>query len=374
MTDKKNKELPVAIHGMEGRAYKAMLMFLQGPCKGLVSVVDDANLAELDIIDITSESAKFFLKNKLTESNNKPIIVLSMEDYESDSSLVIVVKKPIKILSMQEALDKVLLLLASPPTVKKSPKKPRVISTPEIDSRQKKSQKQVISSDTKLPEQPINNEQKKTAKHKAAAQLTEEGLSNFIGTIFDIDFDNMKQALKANYEPKDYYQGYVQASLRLAKEKGRFLKLESGWKSLMILPHSNEIWLDSNDKQLRAFANVMVNSMSGVKKRMAVKLIDPKVELMDIDLASFQDMDVFLWKLSLWTSKGRYPQVIDIERPVKLKQWPNFTRVVITPHAMRISAVLIKEPKTLSNLAKMLDIKFQYIFIFISAAHALGLI
>ena len=380
MTDKQKKELRVALHGMEGRAYKAMLMFLQGPCKGLVDVVED-NLAQAHIIDLSSVQSKQLFEKKLSESIDKPIIILSLDDYETDNALVILVRKPIKMLNMQEALEKASLLSRSflAPAVKKIQEKVLLPSLENetatvktsvaskkasTNSTEKSSQKQLTPS----------NEDKKTAKHKAAEQLTEDSLTNFIGTVFDIDFNDIKQALKANYEPKDYYQGYVQASLKLAIEKGRFLKLESGWKPLIILPHSHEVWLDSNDKQLRAFANVLVNSMSGVKKRMAVKPIDPKSEFVDIDLANFQDMDVFLWKLSLWTSKGRYPQAIDINRPVKLKQWPNFTRFVVTPHAMRISALLIEEPKTLIDVAHMLDVKLQYVFIFISAAHALGLV
>jgi hypothetical protein len=84
-------------------------------------------------------------------------------------------------------------------------------------------------------------------------------------------------------------------------------------------------------------------------------------------------MDAFLWKVACWASKGRYPVSIDISHPVYLKSWPNFTRLLITPHALRISALLIRGPRTLGNVAEVLDIKPQYVFVFISAACALGL-
>jgi hypothetical protein len=84
-------------------------------------------------------------------------------------------------------------------------------------------------------------------------------------------------------------------------------------------------------------------------------------------------MDAFLWKLACWASKGRYPKSIDINQPVYLKSWPNFTRLLVTPHALRISALLIQSPRTLTNVAQVLNIKPQYVFVFISAACALGL-
>jgi hypothetical protein len=88
----------------------------------------------------------------------------------------------------------------------------------------------------------------------------------------------------------------------------------------------------------------------------------------------FQTMDAFLWKAACWASKGRYPVAIDIRQPVYLKSWPNFTRLLVTPHAMRIAALLIQSPRTLPNVAETLNIKPQYVFVFVSAAYALGLV
>jgi hypothetical protein len=72
--------------------------------------------------------------------------------------------------------------------------------------------------------------------------------------------------------------------------------------------------------------------------------------------------------------KGRYPDSINIDKPVVLKCWPNFTRLVITPHALRIAATLIESPKTLMQVSKILKIKPQYVFVFISAANAVGFV
>ena len=42
MKDKRKYPLKVALHGMDGRTYKMMVMYLQGPCKGVAVVVEDS--------------------------------------------------------------------------------------------------------------------------------------------------------------------------------------------------------------------------------------------------------------------------------------------------------------------------------------------
>jgi hypothetical protein len=84
-------------------------------------------------------------------------------------------------------------------------------------------------------------------------------------------------------------------------------------------------------------------------------------------------LEAFLWKLACWTSMGRYPKGLDHTKPVYLKNWPNFTRLLVTPHALRIAALLVQHPRTMGDVAQKLNIKPQYVFIFISAACAIGL-
>jgi hypothetical protein len=85
-------------------------------------------------------------------------------------------------------------------------------------------------------------------------------------------------------------------------------------------------------------------------------------------------MEAFLWKLACWTSLGRYPMEIDYKKPVYLKHWPNLTRLMITPHALRIAALLALKPSLMGDIASLLNIKPQYVFVFVSCANAIGLI
>jgi hypothetical protein len=91
------------------------------------------------------------------------------------------------------------------------------------------------------------------------------------------------------------------------------------------------------------------------------------------DLDKCQSMEAFVWKLAIWTSKGRFPDVIDIHNQVYLKRWPNFTRLVVTPHALRIAALLMQGPRSMLNIASVLNIKPKFVFVFVSACYALDL-
>ncbi len=220
-----------------------------------------------------------------------------------------------------------------------------------------------------------SEEQKKVAKHQAAMQINEQSFSSFIGLVEGVDFSDPKQWGTASYNPKHYYQGYVQSAVEIAFEKSIAVKLSSAWKPLILLPRSHEVLLDADDKQLRAFASVNVKFMPiSTTKIMSIAPVNIAEEAISTDLEKFQDLNSFLWKLACWTSKGRYISSLDLERPIYLKQWPNFTRLVITPHAMRIASLLVTEPRAIPDIVQVLKIKPQYVFIFISAAYTIGIL
>lgn len=77
---------------------------------------------------------------------------------------------------------------------------------------------------------------------------------------------------------------------------------------------------------------------------------------------------------ALLTSKGRLPKGVDVNQGFFLKRWPGMTRLMLPPHAMRVAALLTQQPHLLFEAAQRMGIRQQYVFAFVSAAHALGLI
>ncbi|MCK4842502.1 MAG: hypothetical protein KAT04_11590 [Methylococcales bacterium] len=371
MKSKNKSPIKVALYGMDGRTYKTMVMFLQRSCKGIAFVVDEFD-AEIDIIDADFVDIHKVINERRSKTPNRPIIILSL--HKQSITGVVYVKKPAEAVALLAALKE-----ASSPQFLKQIKnithsavsdngvKAKPVETKPVEVKQVT--KPIV---TEAPKNIDTEEQKKVAKHKTAMRLNEGSFSTYIGHVEGIDFSVREQALKASFNPKDYFMGYVLSAMAVAKNKSRILQLNSSWKPLVIFPHSHEIWLDADDKQLRAFAGLKIHSQS--ESGMKLIPVDQNTLGVKTKMENFYDKDVFLWKLAIWTSKGRYPNYIDINRPVFLKQWPNFTRLLITPHSLRISALLIEGPRTLINIADSLKIKPQYVFIFISAAAALDLV
>jgi len=218
------------------------------------------------------------------------------------------------------------------------------------------------------------DEQKKTQKHRTAIDLSDEVYSSYIGHVEGVDFTDEKQVLLASFNSKHYFLSYIQSALRVAKEKKRIIQLNANWKPLIIFPDTHEIWLDAKDVQLRAFSGILMKQWAGSGSGVSLNAADPEKLACHDKLENFYDADMLLWKVAIWTSKGRFPSAIDIHQPVYLKQWPNFTRLLITPHALQITAVLTHSPALMMDVVKQLQIKPEYVFVFISAAHALGLV
>ncbi|MGR8942455.1 MAG: hypothetical protein ACU83P_12790 [Gammaproteobacteria bacterium] len=366
MLENKQRPLKVALHGMDGRSSKTMTMFLQGPCRGIAIVVN-AEDAEIDVFDGDAPASKSLLTERLEQGAQKPIIVLSLQDLHHEGALH--VRKPVKTDDMITVLKHARVLLADGAERKVVRTIPAAVPAGDEDEE---------STEDPDEKQPLKtyvihqDERKKTSKHQTAMRLDEKGFHAYIGSLPDIDVNDPTQFANAAYEPKDFFQGYLQSAFLVCRAKGQIMQLQSGWKPITIFPHTQEVWLDADDAQLKAFAGIKLNP--GATSRMSITPVNAQTIAVNGALDKFQSMDAFLWKLACWTSKGRYPNAIDFEQPVYLKSWPNFTRLLMTPHALRIAALLVQGPRTLANVAQVLDIKPQYVFVFASAANALGIL
>jgi len=370
------KTLKVALPGMNEKAQKMLAMYLQGPCKSAGVVIAGSGDAEVDIIDIDLPEGKIILEKKQITESNIPSIVLSLANINSiNSDAIFHIKKPITQEAMLNALDsaKGHILNNSNKTKSQPETEPSLLDEPLLHPIAQG----LVNEPIKPP--PLKHyvagigDRDKTSKHKTAMQMDEKGFAAYMGIMESLDITNAVQLKQAHYNPRDYFQGYVQSALKVASARNQIMQLNSGWKPLLIFPHNQEIWLNADDKQLRAFAGITINKSGDPHKNMSLTPLDPD-SAVNYDLDKFQSMEALVWKLACWTSKGRYPQQIDIDSPVFLKHWPNFTRLLITPHAIRIAALLTDKPRTAANAALALKIKPEYVFIFISAAFAIGLL
>ncbi len=363
------KVIKVALFGMDDRSYKMMNHYLQGPCKGIAVVVEESE-ADIDIIDADCSNARDILESRRAKATDRPIILLSLEPLSIAGTVY--VKKPVT----SEDLIPALKGLSTRVEADNKQKREEVaeVSPPKVDKASLTSETNVVTEKKSAPKERTVDlkEKKKVSKHRTAKDLTDDVLPAYLGYVSGIDFSDTEQVLHASFNSKAYFLGYLQYAMKVAKDKGRVVKLNTSWNPLIIFPETDEIWLNSEEMQLRAFSGIEITKLS--ESKMTISSVDSRKLSCNDKAECFFNYNEFVWKVAIWTSKGRYPNSIDIHRPVFLKQWPNFTRLLITPHAVQIAALLAAEPRTLLDVIETLKIKPEYVFVFISAAHATGII
>jgi hypothetical protein len=370
--------------GFDARSYTALQLFFRGKCGDKAVLVGESE-ADVSIIDMDSYNGAKILAEQRDRYPERPLILLALEQRNEAAPGAIHIKKPVQIQSMLAGLDEVRERLAAKARAKASAAKAAQGlaapgQPPQAPPPSPPPAAEVPAEKPTAPKKPAGAREESKAANQAAMQLDERGFGDYIGSLKDIDPNNPLEVTAAQYDPKRYLQGYLQSACKAALTKNCALRLNTGWKPITIFPQSREIWVDADDQQLRSFCLVPVHSISELgfaDSDAGVMTISPAstIKLKDEsrDLSKLQRMDALIWKVALWTSAGRVPEDIDLNRPVYLRNWPNFTRLLVFPHALRIAALLSEQPRSLLNVAEALNIRQQYVFAFFSAARALGL-
>jgi hypothetical protein len=382
MTHSSKTPWRIALHGMDSRTCKGMEIYLKGPCRGIAVIAAEAE-AEIDMLDADCRNAKELLESRKAKTPQRPLILLSLEHLQIENTFFI--QKPLNVEKMEAVLKqikafntpkrKVLVeavhIADTPAEVEPpAPQQPASAAQQLAPATAAKTDIEVYLKKPAGVKSEENAEHHATVKHQSAMQQNEGGFTAYLGILDDIDFNNPEQLLTACFDPRLYFLASVQSAYKTAKLQDCPLMLNSIWKPLFIFPETQEIWLDADDKQLRAFAGITINKSSAHLTLSAAK---PELRV-SLSMDKFLDMQAFLWKLTIWTSKGRFPLGLDMHRPVYLKRWPNFTRLVITPDALRIAAVLVKAPRSPLDVASVLRVNPQHVFVFVSACYMLGLL
>ena len=358
-------------------------VFLQGPCKNQGVIVTDSN-AEVSVIDLDKFKARKVLEENLKKYPKRPIIALSVTAQDIPNAIFL--RNPVQIESMMKVIAEARLRLDSSDDL--------AGSMEEIASKISEESRNKTTETNERPDRISEETQKKGAstpanpairqhsnRHKAAMILDEKGFKKYIGSVMDIDVRDLAQVKKAYYDPKHYLQGYVQEAVKIAVAKNSVIRLNTGWKPITIFPDTQEIAVDMDDKQLRLICAVPIKSIDrfdtfspGEARGSTITVVEKPDALEKYNPEMIQSVESFLWKLTLWTSKGRIPIGTNLYHPCYLKRWPNMTRLLGMPHSMRIAALMVSGPRTLLNITETLGIRQRYVFAFFSAATAVGIV
>ncbi|RLW63829.1 MAG: hypothetical protein B6D73_13600 [gamma proteobacterium symbiont of Stewartia floridana] len=344
MSDQQASPIRVAAIGMDQRQRNALVMLFNSHCHKRYILVEEES-SEICIIDLDLYGGERLWQEFRQRHPDRPLILASLKPRQVENGHTLFVKKPIPIIQLMNAIGQLSQTLnnrtaeqqidpvASPETTPSLPQKPR------------------------HPAAPVTR--------KVASLMTEAQETVFIGTSPDIDPDNQQQLAKIYYDPQHYLQGHVQQALNQATRYNKNVTIEGPWPAIDLIIANQQIMVDAGEKHLRPFCTVPD----------ATREVELRFHEQHKPTTGRKEYSVyaFIWQLALWASRGRLPSGTNLNQPIYLRRWPNFSRLVVTPHALAIAALWSRNPRSLIDTANSLGISQRYVFAFYSAAHALQL-
>lgn len=359
MSTKQAQPLHLRVMGFDDRAVNMFRLFLKGPCHNKAVIVEADQGADAFLIDVDSQQGVASLTEQRKNHPDSAFIVLSMKRYAAAEGLIFV-QKPARTREMLEAIEQVHQLVAARRQVEQS-------ASPTDPDRAMK----VIR---------VADRSGQAATHRVAMMMDEQSFGSYLGHMDDVDPKARWQWRGLFIDPNHYLQTHIEHAVRQALEHGRPTRVETRWKPVYVFPEQRLIAVNAEEAQIRSacgipFERIAIADASDPESGAELKVteLEESQALEILKEGKAVPIEAFLWKMALWTSKGRLPAGTDPHQPVFLRRWPNFTRILLTPHAMRIAAMLWQRPASLFDVAAALEIRQQFVFAFFYAAQALHL-
>lgn len=359
-----HEPMGIALLGMNGKDQPMMEMFLKRHWSSQCIVVPD-HLAKLCILDLDGIEGGKLLKQQQIEYNDRPLIVLSVHDASIDGARVL--RKPLRIEILKETINvcRSEILQDRIKIEKPKPETERLIRVVPI-SRSDKRKTATSEHGYKSASENLRRLSVPSAASQARIIQSSCGRSN-----------RVRSGRKAITEKVEYYnhESNLQAILKNTIERSRadkkpaHLVFQDG-KSITVLPNANQCLNTISDAKLKPRCLLKLNTDQ--VKVVISDYSEPQL-LMSCD-TNPQPLDALLWKVSLWSSRGRLPLGTAKDMALGISQWPNLTRLLAIPEFIRIAALWSKKPVTLTKTIELLRIETGYVYAFFSACHSLGLI
>jgi hypothetical protein len=358
-----NNSIKIHAVGLDERGSNTLNFFFQKFCVGRCEMAT-SDQAEVFLINMDSVNA---VKQRTTlevSSPLTPIILMSLHAIDSERHYFI--RKPL-------IAEHLLAILAE---VEQLPNRQLDIQKPRVEQKEQVQDNEINSEMVETREESIV--QSFHSITNAAQKMSKTEIVYFVGNRADVDLSDEASKGVIYFDPKQYYLGHVQEAIKLAKENNCSIKLTGLSHTLFISPNLDSVHIELSDAKLRYYGITALykkDTQRRYRTKFSYQLTkDEEVEKLCGKNPNYQqNLQSFLWKLSLWTSRGRLPVDIPLDVPVYIQAWPNFTRLIEIPNALRIVACWLPHPKTILKMTKNLPIAQRNIFSFFTATYMLGL-
>jgi hypothetical protein len=358
------KPLQVAVFGFDPRTRQTLEIAFKNIGNNCATIVTNER-AQAVIFNFDNLDSRALFLNFRKEHFGFPTIVISSREIALRGAYV--VTKPLRVRKFMEVFQQIQKSLSAGSDDEHST---QFLDTDTIVTLHREAEPHQPDSEGQTP--VAMSPGKSISQEKSAAQKAGNRMNNST----DIHADK-QTSTNIYYSRKKYLQSSIDTALQEATEKYIVIelavKVDSEWLSFTFFPGIRKVAIELNEQQLKYICSAPLYCTETKIFRQSEsqsRLLEDKRKG-DDQLVSFES---FLWLVALWTSEGRIPKSIELNKPYRLRRWPNFTRLASVPDSLPLAALLTQKPITLNLLLKIASIPPQHVFSFFSCVYALGLL
>lgn len=230
-----------------------------------------------------------------------------------------------------------------------------------------------------LPESEPEAKKKSVAKpaaktvKKSTAVLSasdEEMVYRCCGNLADVDVAKPDERRRIYFNTDGALLYWLPMAVKKAKMSNTPVEIAGLPRSFVYLPEEDRFFGDFGEDLLLQYALSRFGfGELDLKERLDLAVSKP---VATGDKQTLEQRDAMIWKVALWTARGRLNQRMDPEKVYKLKERPEFSRMIEIPHAPEITELWYDHRLSALDIVRILNVPQRFVFAFMSGADALG--
>jgi hypothetical protein len=369
----KRKALPLSVDllGVNERMRNTFALAFAGPAKTVARLAEGGK-ADVVIVDADSVGAREIWLAFHQKHPRCPAIAISAAAIELED-VVATLAKPIKIEQLIETLQRLAeqpeaeaLRISPPLSAAETAIRPTTSASGPPFAGEQSIEGESEEKTQRIPTLRLHHEGRETPERPE--KPAENDPSWLCGTAEDIDCEDEAQVARLSLPLTGRLLASLQTALSEARLGDQPVALKYKETTLAIFhPRGRAVAVPVADVSLQRLCQVVFPpGVLTTEKLPAENAARPG------PLAS--SAEALLWKAAAWTYRGRLPVGLPPNKRVYLRHWPNLTRLLELPDAMRIAALLNEQPMSMARVAEALQIPQRHVFAFCACAYSIGLL
>ena len=208
----------------------------------------------------------------------------------------------------------------------------------------------------------LDADRQRFAKH----ELTPEEVVQRCGNSGDVDLSKREERRRIFFSAEDSLLAKIIEAVALAKKMEQSVEITGLPGEMYYFPEEQVFYSTFTDD----FLNQLALTRFGYQELDIKAQSEFELEGKSKHLA--EDAQTLIWKVAIWTARGRLFNGMDPEKNMQLSTQPDFVRFLPLPSGEEISEVWAGHSLSALDVVRILDVPQRVVFSFMSGAYSLG--